>query len=76
MEMKNKVLNYVETCGVSVEHLSRVLNIDIEKFKEDSRQDWDAQELLQVCSYLNIQPMEFYTSKMNQSKKKGEQDLW
>ncbi len=76
MEMKNKLLNYIETCGISVEHLSRVLNIDLEKFQEDSRQDWDAQELLQVCSYLNIQPTEFYTNKISQISEKGEQDLW
>lgn len=73
MEMKTKMLNYIETCGISVEHLSRVLNIDVEKFRADSKQDWDAQELLQICSYLNIEPTEFYTNKVSQ---KGEKDLW
>lgn len=73
MEMKNNLLNYIQTYGISVEHLSKVLNIDLEKFQESSRQDWNAQELLQICSYLNIEPTQFYTRKINQ---KGENDSW
>lgn len=72
MEMKNKVLNYIRTCGVSVEHLSKVLNIDLEKFQQDSKADWDAQELLQICSYLNIQPTRFYTNKVDQNSQANE----
>lgn len=73
MEMKNKMLDYIETYGISVEHLSKVLNIDLEKFQQSSRQDWNAQELLQICSYLNIEPTEFYTRKITS---KGDKDSW
>lgn len=73
MEMKNKLLNYIKFYGISVEHLSKVLNIAPEKFQESSKQDWNAQELLQICSYLNIEPTEFYARKISQ---KGENDSW
>lgn len=73
MEMKNTLLKYIETWGISVEHLSKELNMDVAKFQINSKQDWDAQELLQICSYLDIEPTNFYTKKID---KKGERDSW
>ena len=73
MEMKNTLLVYIEKCGISVEHLSKELNMDVTKFQADSKQDWDADDLLQICSYLNIEPTNFYTKKI---QKKRERDSW
>lgn len=73
MEMKNKLLDYIETCGISVDYLSRVLNIDEEKFQDNGRQDWDAQELLQICGYLKVDPAKFYIKKIS---KQGERESW
>jgi hypothetical protein len=68
MEMKNKLLNYIENSGISVEDLSEELEMDIKKFQWDDRYDWNAQEFLQVCSYLNIEPMQIYTKKINSNE--------
>ena len=73
MEMKNKVLDYIETCGISVEYLSKVLQIDFQKFQRDSNEDWEAQELLQICTYLKVDPLDFYTPKIVQE---GEKNKW
>lgn len=73
MEMKNKVLDYIETCGISVEHLSKVLQIDSKKFQRNNKEDWEAQELLQICNYLKIDPVNFYTPKIVQ---KGAENKW
>lgn len=73
MEMKSKLLDYIETCGISVDYLSRVLNIDKEKFQDNGRQDWDAQELLQICGYLKVDPLEFYIKKIG---KEGGRKPW
>ncbi|MBQ2800539.1 MAG: hypothetical protein IJF03_04030 [Lachnospiraceae bacterium] len=73
MEMKNTLLSYIENCGISVEHLSKELNMDVAKFQVNSKLDWNAQELLQICSYLDIEPTKFYTRKID---KKGERDSW
>ena len=64
MEMKNKVLDYIETCEISVEHLSKVLQIDSKKFQRDNKENWEAQELLQICNYLEVDPLTFYTPKI------------
>ena len=73
MEMKNKVLDYIEACEISVEHLSKVLQIDSKKFQRESKENWEAQELLQICNYLKIDPVNFYTPKIVQ---KGAENKW
>lgn len=64
MEMKKILLNYIENSGISVEHLSEELDMDIKKFQPDDKYDWNAQEFLQICSYLNIEPMQIYNKKI------------
>ena len=73
MEMKNKVLDYIETCEISVEHLSKVLQIDSKKFQRDNKENWEAQELLQICYYQEIDPLTFYTPKI---VSEGERNKW
>lgn len=63
MEMKNKVIDYIEDCGISVAYLSEVLDMDRDKFDKTSEKNWEAQELLEVCAFLNIDPMKFYKRK-------------
>lgn len=63
MEMKNKVIDYIEDCGISVAYLSDVLDMDRDKFDKTSEKNWEAQELLEVCAFLNIDPMKFYKRK-------------
>lgn len=63
MEMKNKVIDYIEDCGISVVYLSEVLDMDRDKFDKTSEKNWEAQELLEVCAFLNIDPMKFYKRK-------------
>lgn len=65
MEMKNKLLNYIEDSGISVEYLSEEPEMDIKKFQLDDRHDWNAHEFLQICSYLDIEPTRIYTKKIN-----------
>lgn len=66
MEMKNKILDYIDDCGISVAELSQRLQIDKEKLDKESPADWNAEELLQICAYLKIDPVNFYTGKLEQ----------
>lgn len=65
MEMKNRVIDYIHGCGISVAYLSEVLQMDEEKFQKNNEEDWKAKELLDVCAFLNIDPMSFYTKKIS-----------
>ena len=64
MEMKNRILDYMDDCGISVAELSESLQIETEKLKKESKADWNAEDLLQICAYLKIDPMDFYTRKL------------
>ncbi|MDE6313402.1 MAG: helix-turn-helix domain-containing protein [Lachnospiraceae bacterium] len=63
MEMKNRILDYMEASSISVAELSDSLQIETEKLKKGNKADWDAQDLLKICAYLEIDPMEFYARK-------------
>lgn len=65
MEMKNKVIDYIQACGISVTYLSEALQMEEEKFSKNTEEDWEARELLDVCAFLNIDPMSFHTKKLS-----------
>ena len=55
----------METCEISFDSLSEILNIDRNKFEKNSRQDWSAEELLEICTYLQIDPQRFYEKQLS-----------
>lgn len=65
MKMKNRIIEYMETCEISFDSLSDILNIDRNKFEKNSRQDWSAEELLEICTYLQIDPKRFYEKQLS-----------
>ena len=67
VEMKNKILIYIESCGISIEHLAKNLKISMDKFDRNNSENWNAEELLEICTYLEIDPMTFYTKKCRES---------
>lgn len=60
MKMKNRIIEYMEACEISFDSLSDTLDIDREKFEKNSKKDWNAEELLRICAYLEIDPNKFY----------------
>lgn len=64
MEMKNRIIDYMDDCGISVADLSESLQIEKEKLEKESKVDWNGEELLRICAYLKIDPMDFYTRKL------------
>lgn len=64
MKMKNRIIEYMETCEISFDSLSDALDIDRNKFEKNNKQDWNAEELLKVCAYLQIDPWKFYEKRI------------
>ena len=64
MKMKNRIIEYMETCEISFDHLSDALKIDRNKFEKNSKKDWSAEELLEICDYLDIDPSQFYEKQL------------
>ena len=64
MKMKNRIIEYMETCEISFDHLSDTLKIDRNKFEKNSKKDWSAEELLEICAYLDIDPSKFYEKQL------------
>lgn len=64
MEMKNKLLNYIDDCGISVDNLSEQLQISRDKFDKNNKKNWNAEDLLRICAYLKVDPMGFYIKKL------------
>ena len=62
--MKDKIIDYIEACGISVEHLSEILHMDRKKFEKNSGVNWKAEELLEIGAYLDIDPMAFYDRQL------------
>lgn len=60
MKIKDKMIEYMETCEISFDSLSKQLDIERDKFEKDSRENWSAEELLKICAYLKVDPKEFY----------------
>lgn len=54
----------METCEISFDHLSDTLKIDRNKFEKNSKKDWSAEELLEICDYLDIDPSQFYEKQL------------
>lgn len=69
MEMKNKVIDYIQESGISVNYVSEILQIEKDKFDKNNEINWEAQELLEICAFLNIDPMRFYQKKCIQGAK-------
>lgn len=60
MMMKEKVLDYIEEQNISVELLRANTRLRAEIFDRENGVDWSAEELLVVCAYLQLEPMELY----------------
>lgn len=69
MEMKNKVIDYIQESGISVDYMSEILQIEKDKFDKNNGVNWEAQEFLEICAFLNIDPMKFYQKKCIQGSK-------
>ncbi|MBQ3782125.1 MAG: hypothetical protein IIT46_12750 [Lachnospiraceae bacterium] len=60
MNMKNKVLDYIEEKNVSIDILKEKTGLKSEKFERGNDVDWSAEDLLVICAYLDVEPMELY----------------
>lgn len=64
MEMKNKIIEYMNEQEVSVDEISEGTKISKDKFQKESNVDMTASEMLSVCAYLGVDPERFYTRKI------------
>lgn len=62
--MKKSILEYMEVHKISVKDVARELNIKQEKFYQDNQECWSAEDLLEICHYLKVDPREFWKKKV------------
>lgn len=60
MQIRLRILDYMEKKEISADDVARELQIDKEKFKKDSKKNWSAEDLLEVCGYLQVDPRMFW----------------
>ena len=64
MEMKNKILAYIESQQLSKVHMAQELHMTLDKFVQGNQVDWSAEELLKICVYIQVEPEKFYEKKL------------
>lgn len=64
MEMKNKILAYIESQQFSKVHMAQELHMTLDKFVQGNQVDWSAEELLKICVYIQVEPEKFYEKKL------------
>lgn len=60
MQIRLRILEYMEKSKISVDDVAKELQIDKEKFQRDSKKNWSAEDLLEVCGYLQVDPRMFW----------------
>ena len=64
MDMKNKIIAYIESQQLSKVHMAQELHMSLEKFERGNQVDWSAEELLKICVYMQVNPEQFYKKKL------------
>lgn len=60
MQIRLRILDYMEKRKISTDEVAKELHIDKEKFQKDSQKNWSAEDLLEVCGYLQVDPRMFW----------------
>lgn len=63
MEMKRKIIEYMEEENISIDYISGILHIEQKKFDKNGDIDWNADDLLKICAFLDLDPMQFYKKR-------------
>lgn len=64
MDMKSKIIAYIETQNISKVQMAQELHMDLDKFEQGNTLDWTAEELLKICVYIQANPEQFYDRKL------------
>ncbi len=64
MEMKNKIIDYMESCGIDAKKVSDETGVSLRRLTRQSDADIDADDLCKLCTYLSVKPEDFYVRKM------------
>lgn len=64
MEMKKNIIEYMEEQNISIDYISGILCIEQKKFDKNGDIDWNADELLRICAFLDVDPMRFYKKRI------------
>ncbi len=64
MDMKSKIIAYIETQKISKVQMAQELHMDLDKFEQGNTLDWTAEELLKICVYIQANPEQFYDRKL------------
>ena len=64
MDMKNKIIAYIESQQLSKVHMAQELHMNLDKFERGNQVDWSAEELLKICVYMQVNPEQFYKKKL------------
>lgn len=69
MNMKNRIIEYIEAQELSKVCIAKNLHMNLDKFERGNQVDWSAEELLQICVYIQVDPEQFYESQLYRTGK-------
>lgn len=64
MDMKNKIIAYIEAQNISKIHMAQELHMSLDKFERGNEVGWTAEDLLKICVYIQVEPEQFYERKL------------
>ena len=53
----------MEEENISIDYISGILHIEQKKFDKNGDIDWNADDLLKICAFLDLDPMQFYKKR-------------
>lgn len=65
MDMKNKIIAYIEAQNLSKVDIAKELHMHLDKFQSGNQVEWSAEELLKICFYIQVNPECFYESRLH-----------
>jgi len=70
MGVKKELIAYLKQQNIEIGQLAKKLKIEQEKLEENNTYELEAEEFCEICSYLNLDPWQFYNRKNKEENKK------
>lgn len=64
MQIRLQILDYMEKSEISMEDIAKELKMDKKKFQKENKKNWSAEELLEICRYLQVDPRMFWETTL------------
>lgn len=68
MQVEQNILRYIRLNKINVARLAAETGLRQELFSEKSHTEWEADELLRICTYLEVDPRRFAEERPDRKK--------